>query len=130
MAENNRGQENNGKKGKSNRGFASMDAARQREIASKGGKAAHQKGVAHEWNSDEARNAGRKGGEAVSRDREHMSAIGRKGGEASHSSRANVAAPREAMTNNDAMEERSEDLGTEGFNEDTNRREGPVSDNL
>ena len=44
------------------RGFASMDRAKQREIASKGGKAAHQRGTAHEWTSDEARDAGRKGG--------------------------------------------------------------------
>jgi uncharacterized protein len=64
----------------SRRGFASMDAAKQREIASKGGKAAHAKGTAHEFTSDEARVAGRKGGEAVSRDRAHMSAIGREGG--------------------------------------------------
>jgi hypothetical protein len=70
-------------KGSSNRGFASMDPEQQRAIASKGGKAAHQQGVAHEFNSEEAREAGRKGGEAVSRDREHMAAIGRKGGEAS-----------------------------------------------
>lgn len=68
--------------GKSRRGFASMDPAKQREIASKGGRAAHQKGTAHEWSSDEARNAGRKGGEVVSRDRTHMAAIGREGGEA------------------------------------------------
>lgn len=68
--------------GKSRRGFASMDAARQREIASKGGRAAHAKGTAHEWSSDEARVAGRKGGEVVSRDRAHMAAIGREGGEA------------------------------------------------
>jgi general stress protein YciG len=40
-----------------------MTAEQQREIASKGGKAAHQKGAAHEWTSDEARNAGRKGGQ-------------------------------------------------------------------
>src|SRR6267154_1351581 len=64
----------------SKRGFASMDAAKQREIASKGGRAAHAKGTAHEFTSDEARLAGRKGGEAVSRDRAHMSAIGREGG--------------------------------------------------
>lgn len=44
------------------RGFASMNREKQREIASKGGKAAHQKGSAHEWTSEEARNAGRKGG--------------------------------------------------------------------
>jgi general stress protein YciG len=47
---------------KEDRGFASMDPAKQREIASKGGKAAHQKGTAHEWTSEEARDAGRKGG--------------------------------------------------------------------
>jgi uncharacterized protein len=62
------------------RGFASMDPERQREIASKGGRAAHAKGTAHEWTADEARSAGRKGGETVSRDREHMAAIGREGG--------------------------------------------------
>lgn len=64
----------------SKRGFASMDSAKQREIASKGGRAAHAKGTAHEFTSDEARVAGRKGGEAVSRDRAHMSQIGREGG--------------------------------------------------
>ena len=68
--------------GKSKRGFASMDPARQRDIASKGGKAAHAKGTAHEWTADEARRAGRKGVEVVSRDRAHMEAIGRAGGEA------------------------------------------------
>jgi uncharacterized protein len=62
------------------RGFASMDRERQREIASKGGRAAHAKGTAHEWTAEEARAAGRKGGETVSRDREHMAAIGRDGG--------------------------------------------------
>jgi general stress protein YciG len=67
---------------RSNRGFASMDRGKQREIASKGGKAAHAKGTAHEFDSDEARNAGRKGGQAVSRNREHMAMIGRRGGEA------------------------------------------------
>src|SRR5438477_11567070 len=65
----------------SKRGFASMDPGKQREIASKGGRAAHAKGTAHEWTSDEARVAGRKGGEVVSRDRAHMAAIGREGGE-------------------------------------------------
>jgi len=64
----------------SKRGFASMDPSKQREIASKGGRAAHSKGTAHEFTSDEARLAGRKGGEAVSRDRAHMSTIGREGG--------------------------------------------------
>jgi general stress protein YciG len=44
------------------RGFAGMDRARQREIASAGGRAAHQRGTAHEFTSEEAREAGRKGG--------------------------------------------------------------------
>ena len=48
---------------KERRGFASMSAEKQREIASKGGRAAHEKGTAHEWSSDEARTAGRKGGQ-------------------------------------------------------------------
>lgn len=48
---------------KGGRGFGSMSADKQREIASKGGKAAHEKGTAHEWNSEEARAAGRKGGQ-------------------------------------------------------------------
>ena len=65
-----------------NRGFAAMDPEKQREIARKGGKAAHQKGTAHQFSSDEAREAGRKGGEAVSKNRDHMAEIGRQGGEA------------------------------------------------
>ena len=48
---------------KERRGFASMSPEKQREIASKGGRAAHEKGTAHEWTADEARNAGRKGGQ-------------------------------------------------------------------
>jgi general stress protein YciG len=73
---------------KSNRGFASMDTGKQKEIASKGGKAAHAQGRAHEFTPDEARVAGRKGGEAVSRDRAHMAAIGRAGGQARGRNRA------------------------------------------
>ena len=69
------------------RGFASMDPERQRAIASEGGKAAHIKGTAHEFNSEEARVAGRKGGERVSRNREHMAEIGRKGGRSSRQNR-------------------------------------------
>lgn len=64
-------------------GFAGMDPERQRQIASMGGRAAHESGNAHEFTTEEARAAGRKGGEAVSRNREHMAAIGRRGGEAS-----------------------------------------------
>jgi hypothetical protein len=76
---------------KSARGFASMDSAKQKEIASKGGRAAHAKGTAHEFDAGEARAAGRKGGMAVSRNREHMAMIGRRGGEA-RGQRARVAA--------------------------------------
>ncbi len=63
------------------RGFASMSPAKQRQIASQGGRAAHEQGTAHEFSPAEARAAGQKGGERVSRDRSHMAAIGRKGGE-------------------------------------------------
>ena len=59
---------------KEDRGFASMDRGKQREIASKGGKAAHQKGTAHEWTSEEAREAGRKGGMASHRRKQEQSA--------------------------------------------------------
>jgi len=65
---------------KEDRGFASMDRAKQREIASKGGKAAHQKGTAHEWTSEEARDAGRKGGIASHRRRREQQG-GETGGE-------------------------------------------------
>ena len=57
---------------KEDRGFASMDRVKQKEIASKGGKAAHQKGTAHEWTSEEAREAGRKGGMASHRRRKGL----------------------------------------------------------
>src|ERR1043165_1259991 len=75
----------------SKRGFASMDSEQHKQIASKGGKAAHERGVAHKFNSDEARAAGRKGGESVSQNREYMAEIGRKGGEASRRGRASKA---------------------------------------
>jgi general stress protein YciG len=61
---------------KEDRGFASMDRAKQREIASKGGKAAHLKGTAHEWTSEEARDAGRKGGIASHRRRREQIGVG------------------------------------------------------
>ena len=56
-----------------------MDRAKQREIASKGGKAAHQKGTAHEWTSEEARDAGRKGGIASHRRRREQMGSGGSG---------------------------------------------------
>lgn len=74
------------------RGFAAMAEDRQREIARKGGQAAHEKGAAHEFSSDEARNAGRKGGESISQDREHMAEIGRKGGRTVSQNREHMAA--------------------------------------
>jgi hypothetical protein len=84
----------------SKRGFASMDQSKQREIASKGGRAAHAKGTAHEFTSDEARVAGRKGGEAVSRDRAHMAAIGREGGH-SRGARARASSGMPQQSGND-----------------------------
>jgi general stress protein YciG len=57
-----------------------MDPETQKVIASKGGKAAHEQGRAHEFTPDEARRAGARGGVAVSRDRAHMAEIGRRGG--------------------------------------------------
>lgn len=93
-------------KGTAKRGFAAMDEATQRAIASKGGQAAHQKGTAHEFDSEEARRAGQKGGEAVSRDREHMAAIGRKGGE-SRQSAARAAAEKNGTRSNAGSEQSS-----------------------
>jgi len=60
-------------------GFAAMDPAAHRALCSKGGKAAHAKGVGHEWTPEQAREAGRKGGQKVAQDREHMREIGKKG---------------------------------------------------
>lgn len=57
------------------RGFASMERAKQREIASKGGKAAHKKGAAHEWTRAEAQIAGRKGGLARHRKTQSDAAV-------------------------------------------------------
>lgn len=115
----------------SKRGFASMDAAKQREIASKGGRAAHAKGTAHEFTSDEARVAGRKGGEAVSRDRAHMAAIGREGG---HSRGARARAAAAGDTNlgtsyNTSRPQSDETTGSQPFvrqaNEDRGSFESP-----
>ena len=77
-------------KDSSNRGFAAMDSETHREIASRGGKAAHAKGTAHEFTPDEARAAGRKGGQAAHErgtahqfTPEEARAAGRKGGQSS-----------------------------------------------
>ena len=66
------------------RGFAGMEEQKQRQIASMGGRAAHARGTAHEFTPEEASAAGRKGGQIVSRNRQHMAEIGRKGGRAAH----------------------------------------------
>jgi uncharacterized protein len=57
------------------RGFAAMTPERRKEIAAQGGKAAHQKGTAHQWTSEQARDAGRKG-HANRKVRKNMSATG------------------------------------------------------
>jgi general stress protein YciG len=82
----------------SKRGFASMDQEKQKSIASKGGRAAHQKGSAHEFTSEEARLAGSKGGKAAHErgsahefTSEEARAAGRKGGEASSQDRGRLA---------------------------------------
>lgn len=71
-----------GEKKKSTRGFGSLTPERMSEIARKGGRAAHQKGRAHKWNSSEAKIAGAKGGAKVSANRDHMARIGKLGGAA------------------------------------------------
>ena len=62
-----------------------------------GGRAAHQKGTAHEFSPEEAREAGRKGGRAVSQNREHMSAIGREGGESRAANQTRRVFPEERV---------------------------------
>ena len=96
--------------GTHNRGFASMDREKQREIARKGGRAAHEKGTAHEFTSDEARAAGRKGGERVSANRDHMSRIGRLGGKHSAGRRQVV---RESEVSQPGIEAPMEQLPSE-----------------
>ena len=81
---------------KERRGFASMSPERQREIASKGGRAAHLKGTAHEWTSEEARKAGRKGGQISRGGRGRLTPdearrAGRKGGQVSRGGRGRLA---------------------------------------
>ena len=92
---------------KEDRGFASMDRNKQREIASKGGKAAHQKGTAHEWTSEEAREAGRKGGMASRRRKQEQQNPGApaespaSSGETNENDRENSAAG--AVTGSDVL---------------------------
>jgi uncharacterized protein len=86
---------------KEDRGFASMDRTKQRDIASKGGKAAHQKGTAHEWTSEEAREAGRKGGMASHRRKQQQ---GQEPAE-------QTTTDQEASSASDASDAGSENLG-------------------
>jgi uncharacterized protein len=65
------------------RGFAAMEPQRQLELARKGGQAAHQKGTAHRFSTSEAQAAGRKGGQTIGQNLQHMAMIGKKGGQAS-----------------------------------------------
>ena len=62
------------------RGFACLSSEQRRHIASQGGKIAHARGVAHKFAGEKAREAGQKGGEAISRDVSYMAEIGRRGG--------------------------------------------------
>ena len=80
-----------------------MDTHRQREIARKGGRAAHEKGKAHEFTPDEARAAGRKGGEKVSVNRKHMAEIGRRGGRSSAQRRRPVSGEGHAQASESAQ---------------------------
>jgi general stress protein YciG len=97
---------------KKGRGFAGMDQAKQRAIASKGGRAAHQKGTAHEFTSEEARVAGRKGGQAAHQKGtaheftpEEARKAGRKGGQAAHS----IPGYEAYVTTDQPMEHRGDD---------------------
>ena len=107
----------------SKRGFASMDEDKQREIASKGGHAAHEKGTAHEFTPEEAREAGRKGGEAVSQDREHMAEIGSKGGKSSH--KGSKSKQEDESDDND--NEENEEKGTRGGTREQHSKAGKQS---
>jgi general stress protein YciG len=92
--------------GKSHRGFGAMEKEKQRQIASKGGKAAHQKGTAHEFTPEEARAAGRKGGQAAHQKGtahqftpQEAAAAGRKGGRAAHHRSVGSRAPSQERPN-------------------------------
>lgn len=98
------------------RGFASMDVGKQREIASRGGRAAHAQGTAHKFSPEEARLAGRKGGERVSGDRAYMASIGRRGGEARHARRLARASTTAAAANGSAPQGDTPTLNVEIVN--------------
>lgn len=98
---------------KKGRGFAAMDLAKQRQIASKGGKAAHEKGTAHRFTPEEARTAGRKGGQAAHQKGtaheftpEEARIAGRKGGQAARGKNRQSAA-HVGSANTEATEQRT-----------------------
>ena len=93
---------------KERRGFASMSPEKQREIASKGGRAAHQKGTAHEWTSEEARDAGRKGGIASHQRRREQAATGSGDRDVSMNRNDNVTNFQSSGPNEMPMSEREE----------------------
>ncbi len=81
------------KAAKGKRGFAVMDPEKRKEIAQRGGLKTWSLGKAHTFTPEEAREAGKKGGYAVSRDRAHMAKIGRKGGASARRRRAKTKRP-------------------------------------
>ncbi|HVR41823.1 MAG TPA: KGG domain-containing protein [Thermoanaerobaculia bacterium] len=106
----------------SSRGFASMNPDKQKEIARKGGRAAHAKGTAHEFTPDEARAAGRKGGEAVSQNRAHMAEIGRRGGERRGAKRAALRSQGvDLQTDQPLFSERPRPIASHPFSERSDR---------
>ncbi len=100
-----------------------MDAERQREIARKGGRAAHEKGTAHQFTTEEARAAGRKGGERVSQNRNHMAEIGRMGGRRSAGRRQTVKANPELGADTEAASEAAMPAPVEGAGKNSNENE-------
>ena len=70
-----------------------MDPERHKEIARRGGQRAHRLGKAHTFTPEQAREAGQKGGNLISRNRAHMAEIGRKGGTSPRRRRAKTQRP-------------------------------------
>jgi general stress protein YciG len=92
------------------RGFAGMDAERQRQISAEGGRAAHRKGTAHEFDSEEAREAGRKGGQASGGSRRRRSGA--------HTTLGESDSTGESEGDSDARDERRAGSGEEPDDED------------
>ena len=109
-------------------GFASMERGNQREIARKGGMAAHRKGTAHEFTAEEARFAGRKGGQQVAANRGHMIEIGRLGGRRSAERRKNRATADMPQPVRVDLSPQSAQGGSAGSANSAVRQHGPESD--